>query len=292
MKALLIQHKDAGNGATSRKALTAALKEAGWKVDYLPRKKADAEAIAKAGADLVVVAGGDGTVAKIVRMLPDRQMPVAVIPTGTANDIARSLGIEGKPEKIIAGWDIDRRQRLDIGNAEGPWGCRSFVEGVGFGAFADSLRRAPEADGPAKLRAGRAALTEAVAEAAPLPLDLALDGEPLPDALLMAEFMILALAGPRLALAPGADPGDARLHVSWLPEAQRSAMAAWLGRGGRGDAPVETASGREAVIRGGGIMMRIDDESQWLEPGSEVTIRLEGEPVQILAPARAPALAG
>jgi diacylglycerol kinase (ATP) len=291
MKALLIQHKGAGGGSASREAVTRAMKRAGWKVRFLARKDADSEAIEEAKADLIVIAGGDGTVGKVLTMLPDRSTPLAIIPTGTANDIARSLGISGDPESIIEGWDIDRRQRLDVGNAHCPWGCQPFAEGVGFGAFADSLRRASDVDGEAKLEAGRRALREAVDEASALPLEIELDGRKLPRNLLLVEVMIVPLTGPRLPITPAAEPGDGKLHVSWLPSRRRGAMRQWLDRR-RGDPPVEQASAQEVRAQGGGAMMRIDDECCWLEPKSEVIIRLEGEPVQILAPAKGPALAG
>ena len=214
------------------------------------------------------------------------------MPTGTANDIARSLGIDGGPEDIVAGWDLERRRRFDIGNAHGPWGCRPFAEGVGFGAFADSLRVAPDVDGEAKLEAGRAAMREALRESAPLPLEIAVDGESLPDGLLLVEAMNVPLAGPRLPLAPGADAGDGRLHVAFVREQDRRMMQRWLGGDTSKDAPVEPRSAVEVVVRGGGIAMRIDDECRWLEPGAEVTVRLEGEPVQLLAPPETPSLAG
>jgi diacylglycerol kinase (ATP) len=292
MKALLIHHEGAGGGATSRKALVEAIEEGGWKVRHLSRKEADAKAIRSAKADLIVVAGGDGTVAKVLAMLPDRSVPVAIVPTGTANNIARSVGIDGDPEAIVAGWDMDRRRRFDVGNAHCPWGCRPFAEGVGFGLFADSLRMAPNVDGREKLRAGRDAMRRALRNAAPIPLEIALDGKRLPDDLLFAEIMNVRLTGPRLKLAPHADAGDGRLHASGLREGDRAAMRAWLTGKGDVDPPVTQWSGREVVVRGGGVTMRIDDECCWLEPGSEVTIRLEGEPVQLLAPPDRPALAG
>ncbi len=291
MKALLIQNKAAGEGASSRKALVAALSDAGWKVEHLSRKKADAKAIATAKADLVVVAGGDGTVASVIKLLPDRSVPIALIPTGTANDIALSLGIEGEPAAIIHGWDLERRKRLDIGNAHGPWGCRAFAEGVGFGAFADSLRIAPDLDGDAKLKAGRLALRAARDAAGALPLEIRLDDVTLPDDLLLVEVMNIKLTGPRLLLAPHAEPGDGKLHIAFVRTRDRETMQRWL-EGGEDAAPVERCSGTEVVVTGGGATMRIDDEHDWLEPNTEVTIRLAGEPVQSLAPADAPAMAG
>ena len=292
MKALLIHHQGAGTDGPSRQALTEALEGEGWKVRYLERKEAEGKAIRSAKADLIVIAGGDGTVAKVLAMLPDRSVPAAIIPTGTANDIARSLGIEGDPEVIVQGWDLDRRRRFDIGNAHGPWGRRPFAEGVGFGAFADSLRLARDADGEEKMQAGRDAMRKAMRESAPLPLDFALDGEPLRDGLLLVEVMNVQLAGPRLPIAPDADAGDGLLHVAFVREQDRDVMREWLRGEPKEGAPVEQGSGREVIVRGGGATMRIDDQCRWLEPESKVRIRLEGEPVQLLAPPDAPALAG
>lgn len=289
MKALLIHNKKAGDGSASRKELIAAMEAAGWSVDWLPRKKA----IARAGADLVAVSGGDGTVARIVKALPDRRVPLAIIPSGTANNIARSLGICGAPEASVAAWDHQRRRRLDVGNVHGGWGCRRFVEGVGFGAFAQSLRTVIgcEDEGKADCPTGREALRSALREAEALPLTIEIDGAALAKDVLMLEVMNIPMTGPRLPLAPDARPGDGMLHISWLPTSRRAAMLRWLD-GERGDPPVEQRAGREIRLAGGGAAMRIDDEACWLETGSEVVVRLEGAPVQVLAPTHAPALAG
>ena len=293
MKVVLIHQSGAGSGELSSAALVEAIAAGGWTVEHLPREGTDAQAIAAAAPDLIAIAGGDGTVARIVRMLPDRSVPLAIVPTGTANNIARSLGICGTPAQAIAEWDLGRRRRLDIGRADGPWGCRPFVEGVGFGAFADSLRIVTEwrDEDEAARRSGEDALRAAVREAAPLPLEVSVDGAPLPDELLLLEVMNVPMSGPRLAFAPEARPGDGMLHLSWLMPPRREAMVRWVGASGH-DPPLEQLAGREVTLTGGGVMMRIDDHSRWLEPRSQVTIRLEGEPVQVLAPAAAPALAG
>lgn len=75
MKALLIHHQGAGADGPSRQALTEALEVEGWKVRFLERKEADGKAIRSAKADLIVIAGGDGTVAKVLAMLPNRSVP-------------------------------------------------------------------------------------------------------------------------------------------------------------------------------------------------------------------------
>jgi YegS/Rv2252/BmrU family lipid kinase len=65
--------------------------------------------------DLVIMGGGDGTISSMAATLYECELPLAVLPLGTANDLARSLGLTGELEQafdtIIAG----RRRRIDLG---------------------------------------------------------------------------------------------------------------------------------------------------------------------------------
>ena len=83
--------------------------------------------------ELVVAAGGDGTVAAAARLLAGKPIPLAVLPLGTANNIARTLHADAPSEQLVACWDTAERRRLDLGVARGPWGERRFLEGVGIG---------------------------------------------------------------------------------------------------------------------------------------------------------------
>src|SRR5688572_16895861 len=54
--------------------------------------------------ECVVVAGGDGTVARAGRVLAGGLVPMAILPLGTANNIASSLDIGGDVEQLVARW--------------------------------------------------------------------------------------------------------------------------------------------------------------------------------------------
>jgi diacylglycerol kinase (ATP) len=141
MRALLVHNPQAGSGRPSGDELLAALDAAGFSTTYCSVKSDDLQAALAQPADLVIAAGGDGTVAKIARKLKDRKTLVAILPFGTANNIARCLGIEGDPDSLVKALRGAPVARLDIGLAVGPWGSRRFVEAVGWGAIAKSVDR-------------------------------------------------------------------------------------------------------------------------------------------------------
>ncbi len=71
--------------------------------------------------DLVIVGGGDGTLNAAVAGLIDTQLPLGILPLGTANDLARTLGIPTcltKACKIIAS---GQTRRIDLGWVNGKY---------------------------------------------------------------------------------------------------------------------------------------------------------------------------
>src|SRR6478736_4892784 len=139
MRATLFHNPTAGGKAFSKKNLLDSLRLAGFKVKYVSTKGRAFKTALKKESGLFVVAGGDGTITKILTGMKNRRVPVAIAPTGSANNIARSLGIHGTPQELVELWRSKHRMRLNIGSAQGMWGRRSFVESAGIGALAKFL---------------------------------------------------------------------------------------------------------------------------------------------------------
>src|SRR5260370_1350848 len=92
------------------------LRDHGHEVRYQSAKEDGWKRALKKPADLVVVAGGDGTVGKVARRMVGRGVPVGVLPSGTANNIARTLGLLDRPfEELVRAWERPRRGKLDAG---------------------------------------------------------------------------------------------------------------------------------------------------------------------------------
>ena len=97
MRALLVHNPKAGSGRPSGDELLAALDAAGFSTTYCSTKTGDVDQALAQPADIVIVAGGDGTVAKIARSLNDRKTLVAILPFGTANNIAAVSASKANP---------------------------------------------------------------------------------------------------------------------------------------------------------------------------------------------------
>jgi diacylglycerol kinase (ATP) len=87
--------------------------------------------------DLVIIGGGDGTLNAAIPGLLDTQLPLGILPLGTANDLARTLKISGnilEACQVIAHRNIER---IDIGQVND----RYFFNVASFGLSVDITQR-------------------------------------------------------------------------------------------------------------------------------------------------------
>jgi YegS/Rv2252/BmrU family lipid kinase len=145
--------RPAGRALQVRRAAVA-LREAGLEVDLAPTTGPGmAHELARAavanGADVVLVCGGDGTINEVINGLAMSQVPLGVLPGGTANILARELGLPLHPvraARALAGWTPQRialgRVRWQgppsaaAGESAGEAPCRYYISvaGIGFDA--------------------------------------------------------------------------------------------------------------------------------------------------------------
>ena len=93
------------------------------------------EQLDAAGADVVAVAGGDGSLAEVAAVALERDLPFVVVPLGTRNHFARDLGIDpNDPVGALDAFDGPER-RIDVGRVNG----RVFLNNVSLGAYAASV---------------------------------------------------------------------------------------------------------------------------------------------------------
>ena len=95
------------------------------------------EAVAR-GADLLGVAGGDGTQALVAAVAAEHDVPLLVISAGTRNHFALDLGLDREdPARCLDALRDGVELRVDLGDVNG----RPFVNNVSFGAYAAIVER-------------------------------------------------------------------------------------------------------------------------------------------------------
>lgn len=239
MRLTLFHNPDAGDEDHSRKHLLNMLRKGGHTVEYQNVKAGDFSLALAFPGDLVVCAGGDGTVRKLGLALLGRPTPLAILPLGTANNIARSLGIEDSPKKLIAKIPKARRTLFDVGVVHGPWGRTAFLESFGIGLFPRVLKVAAKDDSHSihrkvahldGLARDCALFREVLRETKPVAVTLRIDGKDASGKFLAVQVMNIPVMGPNLAFAPKVDVADGKLDVVLIKEAQRQQLDTHLAK--------------------------------------------------------------
>jgi len=119
-----------------------------------------ARELAESPPDLLAVCGGDGTFNEVVSCLPQPLFPLAILPCGTANVLARELRLPLDPVKSLQIALKRNIRHVDVGVMRGG-DNRSFMFVAGIGFDADAVYKARPA---LKSAVGMAAYAVAVAE--------------------------------------------------------------------------------------------------------------------------------
>lgn len=199
-----------------------------------PGQGAAAEAL-RTGPDLLIVAGGDGTVRAVAEHLADAdaEIDLGIVPLGTGNLLARNLGIPisdvpAALERAVTG----TAQAVDVGwvevELETATERHGFVVMVGFGIDAHMIA---ETDEELKSKAGWLAYVEslgrALAASDVIPFHLTVDDQPGRDE--DGHTLLIANCGSLqggFTLLPDADPSDGELDYLLL---SAEGLPEWVG---------------------------------------------------------------
>ncbi len=176
------------------------------------------------GASLVVAAGGDGTIAEVANGLIGQKALLGIIPLGTANVLARELGLPFGPDAIAASLAFRRTRTLWPGLAQRDGENLLFVQMLGVGFDAQVVHQLSL---KLKRALGRGAyVLQTLRELTRYPytpIHLRIDGrEVVAGSAIVSKGRLYA--GP-YTLAPGASPFERGFHVALF---HRSGPAATL----------------------------------------------------------------
>jgi diacylglycerol kinase (ATP) len=299
--AMLIHNPGAGDQEHSKQKLLDLLRSQDYECRYFSTKKEGWEEI-DPEADLIVIAGGDGTVGKVVRNLVHQlqtHIPLALLPAGTANNIAGTLGISGEMEEIVDGWKPGLLKKFDLGVFKQEDREQIFLEGVGFGLFPKLIKEMQKLDdipetAEESLELALTTLLDIAQTAKSRYCKLELDGTDYSGDYLLLEIMNGHSIGPNLKLAPQADPGDGRFDAVWIREDERGKLIEYLRhRLNKEEAtpPFHSLACRRVHLEWAGAQVHIDDALEKKEkPPLSAVIELMPEMVSFLIPAKPSAI--
>lgn len=288
--AKLIHNPSAGEAEDVTEHLVEALEDAGYTCSYSSTKKDGWEKIDTKQTDFLVVAGGDGTIRKTVLAFLDRRLPIGVIPMGTANNIAKTLDVTGKPKEIIATWGDRHLKTFDIGRIYNLSDEKFFLEGIGFGLFPRLMkemdkqkRKSDNYDKSIKtvLEVFHDIVLNYKARACTIQIDdAAYSGN-----YLMAEIMNTRSIGPNLNLVPFSDPGDGEFEVVLITESQREQFANYILSkilGKEEPAFFNILKAKKLRIAWEGVHLHVDDAYIKMDDPTEIKVELLAGAVQFL----------
>ena len=134
----LVMNPRSGGGKVERFRLREMAEQLGAEVALLDRPGTDVQQLARdalaRGADLLGVAGGDGTQALVAQVAAEHDVPFLVISAGTRNHFALDLGLDREdPARCLDALRDGVEARIDLGDING----RTFVNNASFGAYAE-----------------------------------------------------------------------------------------------------------------------------------------------------------
>jgi diacylglycerol kinase (ATP) len=281
VKARLIFNPDAGGQrCASRLDAIAPRIHAAWPgMEWVRSESAEhvtevARDTSRAKYDLLLVAGGDGTVHHAARALAGSRTALGILPLGTGNDVATSVGIPAQPEEAVRTLALGQVRRFDLARVHDRIFC--CVLGVGMDTAALRVINRTRLIRRGRLLYNWAAARTLLTHRPPL-LQIRTRSTSFDGPLLFAAVMNTRTYAGGMRLAPDAAIDDALLDACILEDAgllanARSLMRAMGGRH-RGCPEITLARDSSVVMEGPDpVPITLDGELTDLRTPCEVIV--------------------
>ncbi|MCX2575862.1 diacylglycerol/lipid kinase family protein [Pedobacter sandarakinus] len=290
----LIHNPSAGEGNYGKKEIIKIMKKHGYTCSYASSEKKSLKDIAPE-TQFIAIAGGDGTIRKTIMNLLTKQLkfkrPIALLPFGTANNIATSLGINEDVSKNVSTWDDYKLRNFDVGQALGLKKAAYFIEALGFGLFPKLITTLTKLDtdhietAEEEFELALKTLLEITRNYPAVSCKLLLDGKLVEKKCLLVEVMNISRLGPNLKLSEKADPGDGFFDVVIIEESKRKVMEKYIeeiAKGKKPAFPIKPVLAKEIKISWKGKDFHIDDEIINQHKPYELTIGIMHRLIEVI----------
>ncbi len=289
----------AGAAAKNLKLVLGYLENLGIQADVAlakPKEKATpiARRAVKNGYKTVIAMGGDGTLEAVMRGMVGSKVHLGIIPAGTENNIARSLGIPEGLEEACALITADSTRKLDVGQVKARKGKKfTFFELATVGLSAAMYPDAAKAMSGKLSGVKDAVLTLIHQETRPKIL-LTLDDE----SKIEVETMLVMVSntpafGKRFLVAPNASLQDGLLDISVYQDFSKAELLGYYAKvmdgGYSGDGKVQRYQARKLQVKSSPKLKVMADGIE-LGKGT-VTIKMRPGALRVIAPEKSPGLA-
>jgi diacylglycerol kinase family enzyme len=293
----LLHNPDAGNEDHAKEELISLLESNGFECRYSSMNKKNWKKMDEK-VDFIIAAGGDGTIRKITKQLLGRKplektWPIALLPLGTANNIAQTLKINGNTEKIIQSWHNSNVKKFDVGRIHNLPGAEFFLESYGYGIFPFLIRKMKkldkkEIDTPEKeMQTALKILHEIIFSYEPKHCELKVNGTDHSGKFLLVEIMNTRLIGPNLFLSPHGDPGDGQFEIVLIPEKDKDKLASYVSdkiNGLQEPYTFHQLKAKTITISWEGTHVHVDDEIIKIDKDEKIKMEVRAGLLEFLVP--------
>jgi diacylglycerol kinase (ATP) len=235
------------------------LKDMGVKVDVAVAKPKEAaipmaRKAVKDGYKAIIAMGGDDTIEAIIRGMAGSKVHLGIIPVGTANNLAKSLGIPEDPKQACALIASGHFRKLDLGQVKARKGKKlPFFELVTVGIAAAVYPDAVHAR-KGRLSSIKGAIQTILTQETKPKVTLIMDG----DSSITLETMLtivsnVPLIGPNMLVDPNASMDDGYFDVSVYPDFTKAELLAYstkvMNEGSTGDGKIQRYRARKLKIK-------------------------------------------